>query len=140
MNEQEQRIAIAKACGWKKIITLNLPIYGAWGNSFPSSHRDTSVGIAPFDVSKYPREEKFYGENVIRVRLPDYLNDLNAIYEAENILFEKNDWRIIRTYFDLLSPNIHKDDSMDEDDWKLCHATAKQRAEAFLRTLGLWKD
>lgn len=26
------------------------------------------------------------------------------------------------------------------DDWSLVHATARQRAEAFLRTIGKWKD
>jgi hypothetical protein len=45
----------------------------------------------------------------------DYCSDLNAIHDAEQIFFL---WK---------KANTHKD-------------AARQRAEAFLRTIGKWKD
>jgi hypothetical protein len=62
----------------------------------------------------------------------DYCNDLNAMHEAEKTLTPKNwnnyseNWWI---YCKLLRVN-------DADE--AIHATARQRAEAFLLTLGKW--
>lgn len=61
---------------------------------------------------------------------PDYLNDLNAMHEAEKALGD-----------------VHSITSCEYDDWLTCitgndqtwRATAAQRAEAFGLTLGLWK-
>jgi hypothetical protein len=36
-------------------------------------------------------------------------------------------------YIDLLGMTYH-------DSWEFCRATAAQRAEAFLRTIGKWED
>lgn len=58
----------------------------------------------------------------LRTWLPDYLTDLNAMHKAEDALFGKCGW--VHYSQVLLSGNIH--------------ATAAQRAEAFLRTLGKW--
>jgi hypothetical protein len=61
---------------------------------------------------------------------PDYLNSLDAMHEAEKS-FRANPelWEI---YFDHLK--IISDDSNDP-----ITATAAQRAEAFLRTVGRWE-
>lgn len=65
--------------------------------------------------------------------IPDYCTDLNAMHEAEKVLAPKNwnnfseNWWI---YYKLLRVN-------DAD--KAIHATSRQRAEAFLRTLGKWE-
>jgi hypothetical protein len=56
---------------------------------------------------------------------PDYLTDLNAMYEAEKLIMDESS--II--YFEWLTRLSCP--------W---HATAPQRAEAFLRTLNLWKE
>ncbi len=99
MKPEQQRIAIAEACG--------LIVHFDKGN--PEPYYFKSPGF------------KFY--------LPDYLNDLNAMHEAENMLqdceikwsaFQNHLWRAIE-------PHRHA-----------LHATAAQRAEAFLRTLNLW--
>jgi hypothetical protein len=71
--------------------------------------------------------------------IPNYCTDLNAMHEAEKTLHATNDWRILRAYFKWISPEIHEDWALTGDDWKLCHSTARQRAEAFLRTIGKWK-
>jgi hypothetical protein len=60
---------------------------------------------------------------------PDYLNDLNAMHEAEATLrFDDRNH-----YIDRLGETYH-------DSWEFCTATAAQRAEAFLRTIGKWED
>lgn len=61
--------------------------------------------------------------------IPDYLNDLNAMHEAEVVII-KSGYTAIRTYEDLLQKQIAN----------IVFATAAQRAEAFLRTLNLWEE
>ena len=59
----------------------------------------------------------------------DYCVDLNAIHEAEKTLTAKQ----IEKYCDLLWPKGYR--------WFCAiHTTARQRAEAFLRTLGKWEE
>ena len=76
-----------------------------------------------------PRGRWKLNERVERFR-PDYLNDLNAMNEAEKVL---TGYQQTVTYSDNLMKIVgyHTFDS--------AHATAAQRAEAFLRTLNLWK-
>ncbi len=57
--------------------------------------------------------------------LPDYLGDLNAMAEAEKVLSPDQGWEYA-THLAVMG-----------NGWS---ATAAQRAEAFLRTLNLWKD
>jgi len=87
MNKEEQRIAIAEACGWK------------------TGYRDPEAW--------HP--------------LPDYLNDLNAMHDAENSL--------TTSQMTTMSQYLHRRLGML---WGF--ATASQRAEAFLRTMGKWKE
>jgi hypothetical protein len=74
--------------------------------------------------------------------IPDYLNDLNAMHEAEKLLtpeqFEKYlDWLDIACGGELeLSAML----TGPEFAFGLLHSTSAQRADAFLRTLNLWKD
>lgn len=68
---------------------------------------------------------------------PDYLNDIKAMHEAEKTL--PNHPFYIRYLGEVV--NACLDESADYEDWWLmCHATAAQRAEAFLRTIGKWVD
>lgn len=68
-----------------------------------------------------------------RVYVPSYVRDLNAMHEAEKTLRDEvrmnygSDLQrvLLRTY--------------EENSW-LISATAHQRAEAFLRTLGKWVE
>ena len=66
--------------------------------------------------------------------LPDYLNDLNAMHEAEELFYAKAD-------------TLEGAERMRGYSTWLCHlakyplrATAAQRAEAFLRTIGKWEE
>jgi hypothetical protein len=91
MNEQEQRIAIAEACG---IVSKN-----QWGSVYK-----TRKGVV--------------------IECPDYCNDLNEMHEAEKVL-TADQW-------------YKYDSMMPLRDPQKIHATARQRAEAFLRTVGKW--
>jgi len=90
MTQEEQRVAIAEACGWK------------------TGYRDPEAW--------HP--------------LPDYLNDLNAMHEAEKMLVSLQWVSYSRRLQTLCDESVT---------WPI-HATASQRAEAFLRTIGKWKE
>jgi len=69
-------------------------------------------------------------DSIVRELIPDYLNDLNAMHEAEKTLTyaqggEMTLW-IQRMTCAGYGPQLF--------------ATASQRAEAFLRTIGKWKE
>ncbi len=67
----------------------------------------------------------------------DYCNDLNAMHEAEKGLPEKHK----RTFAFILAQVLDTSPTVDLDDQFLnIHATAIQRAEAFLKTIGKWKE
>ena len=64
-------------------------------------------------------------------QIPDYCNDLNAMHEAEKMLNRKQQNDYCFTLMDI------------QKSWggfKRLHATARQRAEAFLRTFGKWEE
>jgi hypothetical protein len=71
--------------------------------------------------------------------LPDYLNDLNAMHEAEQVLFP------VKVH-DLHGPDLVKEYGAILQHLCCGHpggairATASQRAEAFLRTIGKWEE
>ena len=59
----------------------------------------------------------------------NYCTDLNAMAEAEKVLFKKQ----VDKYLTILCLEVQQVPS-------LYNATARQRAEAFLRTLGKWEE
>jgi len=61
----------------------------------------------------------------------DYCTDLNAMHEAEKII-EHSDELFQKYYLALY-------DVTQSTRWPVC-ATARQRAEAFLRTMGKWEE
>jgi len=111
MKSEQQRIAIAEACGWTNVAPLIVKNVKHKGD-------DITVGISS-DAGW----------------IPDYLNDLNAMHEAEKVLF-CDKWKWL-AYVN----NLNEMPSL-QDEWLFAsiHATAAQRAEAFLRTIGKWED
>lgn len=65
--------------------------------------------------------------------LPDYLNDLNAMHEAEKVLSERNHFLYASILAKLCGDVVNNNRT-----WYHL-STARQRAEAFLRTLNLWE-
>ncbi len=63
-------------------------------------------------------------------KLPDYCTDLNAMHEAENTLSQTNMF-VMAHYIEQL---------VNKNGLFYFRATARQRAEAFLRTLGKWEE
>lgn len=61
--------------------------------------------------------------------VPDYLNDLNAIHEAEKVMTTEQKREYVRNLF-----------RKSQSDFESHCATTAQRAEALLRTLNKWED
>lgn len=73
--------------------------------------------------------------------LPNYPKDLNAMHEAEKILGDK--WDVYQCMLSNLQSGLRHDARShwsDVGSGFVSHATAAQRAEAFLKTLNLWKQ
>jgi hypothetical protein len=121
MTPEAQRIVIAEACGWKNCRLIPEQQVGV---KPPTIRLKVIVGIQPGD-------DEFDGER----GLPNYLSDLNAIHEAEKVLGNK-----LFHYPSALPslPYEHHLKLIAKNEWY--RATAAQRAEAFLRTLGKWVE
>jgi hypothetical protein len=108
MNKEQQRIAIAEACGW----TAEQDSNGYWRAVDPKHGNAVELWLSE--------------RSVWSVGIPDYLNDLNAMHEAEKVLttnqFDEYCYRL-----DTVGGMRH-----------CAHATAAQRAEAFLRAINKW--
>jgi hypothetical protein len=63
----------------------------------------------------------------------NYCSDLNAMHEAEKVLAPKN-WNNFSENWHNYYMHLRRGDAD-----RAIHATARQRAEAFLRTVGKWK-
>ena len=121
MDEKEQRIKIAEACGWDcdPEETREWDSRGQW-----------CVAPAGYHF-KWP-----YSDLVSKaMHLPDYLNDLNAIQEAVMSLSipQRSDWSV----------ELNKTMGMESSlcGWQdLITATAAQRCEAYLKVKGLWDE
>jgi len=66
---------------------------------------------------------------------PDYLNDLNAMHEAEELLTEEQ-----RIAYSNHTYDVACRAQGETGKWRWISRTAAQRAEAFLRTIGKWED
>jgi hypothetical protein len=66
---------------------------------------------------------------------PNYCTDLNAMHEAEETIEDRN--KYINNLAFVAEPF---DGNQLDCDWFFMRATARQRAEAFLRTLGKWEE
>jgi hypothetical protein len=73
---------------------------------------------------------------------PDYSNDLNAMHEVVSKLLDGEPRDCFLRELQIVTQTWEKVDNDEDDDW-LWHsvnATARQRAEAYLRTIGKWRD
>jgi hypothetical protein len=81
-------------------------------------------------------------------RVPDYLNDLNAMNEAEKSLSSKvkvrgggsDQLRYALILESVLCPTDRYGDSGRASYFQLINATAAQKAKAFLKTIGKWEE
>lgn len=118
MKPEAQIIAIAKLRGWTQCEKYT-----------PRRWMDDPApepflrGIAP-------------GGTVFR-QLPDYLSNLAEMHEAENDLSLEQKDKFLRELQIVVAPQDKKGDRWF---WLCVHATAAQRAKAFLHTLGKWRE
>lgn len=75
------------------------------------------------------------GTPVFASDVPNYCNDLNAMHEAEVILSELQLGHMARE----IEWRMAREIKHNETQWYF-RATARQRAEAFLRTMGKWEE
>lgn len=116
MTEEQQRIAIAEACGW----TCCGQVQGL------NPH-----GLVPWRKIDDYTTQQVLNHEVPMDTLPDYLNNLNAMNEAEKVLNRKQQNDYCFTLMDIQNSG---------GGFKRLHANAKERAEAFLRTLEKWEE
>jgi hypothetical protein len=120
MTQEEMRIKIAEACGW------------------------TTKAFTGFsgEDDEWFTEDRVYkpnGDWATIGKYPDYPNDLNAMHEAEKTLTEKEQvWYLQKLTQVRLKQGSGGIIACIID--KTTFATAAQRAEAFLRVKGLWKE
>jgi hypothetical protein len=69
----------------------------------------------------------------------DFCNDLNAMHEVEMVLTEEQ-MAIYAWEIDKAFPPDQQDKIWFSRAYCFVHATAKQRAEAFLKTLRKWEE
>lgn len=110
MTPENQRIAIAHKCGWNR------------------AHKR---------IKGYPTWEHADGRRCTLTQLPNYFNDLNAMHEAEKTLTDEQ-WYEYREHLrTVVLGKIRYVSQWCKTD---IHATASQRAEAFLRTIDKWEE
>lgn len=111
MTKEKQRIAIAEACKWTHF-EEDYDFYG-----FTQKLRMTRT--------RWRSPQGF-----ICPEAPDYLNDLNAMHEAEESL-TSNQWEVWWQHMGRILPDNYRRGG---------RITAAQRAEAFLRVIGKWEE
>ncbi len=119
-DEREQRIAIAEFCGAK------------WFYN-PKAETPVRILVLPTmyishsqDLEEAPDSIRI-GYDYFIDSLPDYFNDLDAMYKAEEHLSIKQ-----RTEYLVMLGDVMSDEGL----WEAVHSTAEQRASAFLKIIG----
>lgn len=85
----------------------------------------------------------WYPDNGLRVgtqAIPDYCNDLNAMHEAEKALTIQQKENEYPDNLTQVVIYLKRGLTIGLVEYLGIHATARQRAEAFLRTFGKWED
>jgi hypothetical protein len=124
MKPEQQRIAIAEACGWR----------------IESDGTSTFIYRPNEKVGNGYRLNNIRDPKIIKL-LPDYLSDLNAMHEAEKVLYGNPN--LPKKYTQQIKNAIRREAGVTKAqmDFDVCiTATAAQRAEAFLRTINKWED
>lgn len=128
MTTNEQNTAIAEKCGWR--------FENRHGKGTPYAAIIIVTGPNGQKGSLWP--DKYSAEDLKYIGIPDYVNDLNAMHEAEELCIRS--LAMDTKYVHMLEDIASKQTTIYTRQRSAISATATQRAEAFLRCLGLWKD
>lgn len=118
MSPDAQRIAIAESLGWTHVCPNSLCGYR---NGRP--------------LADHKPEPPQWPGRLGALKIPDYLNDLNEMHEAEKKI---KDFSHYARWLKWISLGLEQ--IPPKEKWKVVHCTAAQRAQAYLRTIGRWKD
>ena len=119
LTPEQQRIKVAELCGWRR---CNTTLPALWQYDRVVHQMDEGLWCTGYENGS--------GDWLMRDEtIPDYLNDLNAMHEAGKMLKLG-----MRSLYDANLGLI-----AERDYCFIWETTAAQRAEAFLKTLGLWE-
>jgi len=118
MNKDQQRIEIAELCGWRFVLDEKTGSHAVYSP-------DSSIRMC------WCRLETNISD-LYKWDLPNYHGDLNACAAFEATLNTVD----AASYRKLIVDYGNR----ESDAAALCHATAPQRCEAFLRLKGKWND
>jgi hypothetical protein len=111
MNDEEINRAIAEHLGWSAIRMSAL-----WEFTEPGEDHQVLCGLNPQGNTR---------------AVPNYCGDLNAMHEAEKAFTS-----VQCSFYTYSMREVITEHDASRRTW---HATARQRAEAFLRTVGKWR-
>ena len=115
MTNEQINIAIAEACG------IVGPFENRWIKEVEMEGGLT--GYESYGLTGFVKDELVF--------VPDYCNDLNAMHEAEKQI-RNGDWTRYCQYLAEYGGGSVRFVSV--------HATAQNRAKAFLKTIGKWEE
>lgn len=123
MKPEQQLIAFAESLGWTRI-------YDARASLAPKEFYVDDQGIAWTALPDH---------------FPDYLNDLNSLAQARNEKINTIELKIkwINILRDVVGKTCERRNNLENplvSDVDLLFATTGQLAEAFIRTIGKWKE
>lgn len=128
MTPEAQQKAIAEACGYYLISDVD----------------SDCVALRGPDINlRGPWERSHNADIAWKEGAPDYLNDLNAMHEAEIAQADAFHSKYGAILFKIIfgyAPNPSMLYLTHELANRLYSATSRQRAEAFVRTIGQWDD
>lgn len=136
MTPEKQRIAIAEACGTHRIERTAR----SWNPSvMPEEPVLVLIDRKGLTCTYWNNASSGDADFEPPLR---YDEDLNAMHEAEKALTNSDDdigsrWRFVEELIDITraeSMEVHR------EVFAVVNATAAQRAEAFLRTIGKWEQ
>ena len=133
MSPEQQRIAIAEACGPRLFVIYKVNRGYYLNDACGYTDNIELAWQVPEEIaSKHatgPSHER-EPDRIIKkpAPLPAYTADLDAMHEAEKVLTAEQ-WVSYWSFIEEVVKDI-----------SILHATAAQRAEAFLRAIGAWKE
>ncbi len=124
MSPEKQRIAIAEACKHSFTKSDICPYCKGYTPYEAGDDYGITIWAKCETCNNTGKVDSYY------IGLPDYPHDLNVMHKAEKTL-ARLQW---------VSYGRHLQELCDQSiTWPL-HATAAQRAEAFLKTINKWED
>lgn len=137
MTPEAQQAAISEVVK-PKLFVIHKPIHDPFGYYREKGHGYTTLAEA-WRVTEEVGKQYIGGRSTDPDRVilepapsPDYLTDLNAMHEAEMTIANAKGEMPQAWYSHIVR--------ICGSNGKAMRATAAQRREAFLRTLGLWQD